>query len=331
MPCQQNITGPFLRHQFLGATVKSWTCSAGLNQEGTTVTIQLVEDTCPAYQGVVFNASNRVPELKTLTDSFVYPPVGTPVIFRYAMPDGAGGIDVDTGFEYAGFVRNWTESKDSNGNPIFNVQLGDAGFLLENLQVIMADNAENVPIQLNTLNAFGALQYTAAYLGSVCSTPGNPGAISPAVNDKGMVLADLIAMLHLLCSNNNVQLPEVNNYNPGGRIFYSVKPFDKTPTSDVLDSVVNEDEFLAFHLDLTDLPSMPSDYRVSGPTASVYDIVSEVCTDAGHDFYTELLPVRASGGTEFIIKIRTIDRTLNPVENAIPDFVNYKKTLYPDY
>ena len=331
MPCQQNITGPFLRHQFLGATVKSWTCSAGLNQEGTTVTIQLVEDTCPTYQGVVFNASNRVPELKTLTDSFVYPPVGTPVVFRYAMPDGAGGIDVDGGFEYAGFVRNWTESKDSNGNPVFNVQLGDAGFLLENLQVIMADNAENVPIQLNTLNAYGALQYTAAYLGSICTTPGNPGAISPAVNEKGMAYADLLEMLHLLCSNNNVQLPEVNNYNPGGRVFYSVKPFDTTPTSDVLASVVNEDEFLAFHLDLTDMPEMPSDYRVSGPTASVYDIISEACTDAGHDFYTELLPVRAAGQTELIIKIRTIDRTLNPVENAIPDFVNYKKGLYPDY
>ena len=331
MVCQQNITGPFLRHQFLGATVKSWTCSAGLNQEGTTVTIQLVEDSCPTYEGVVFNANTRVPELKTLSDNFVYPPVGTPVVFRYAMPNGAGGIDVDGGFEYAGFVRNWTESKDSNGNPVFNVQLGDAGFLLENLQVIMADNAENVPIQLNTLNAYGALQYTAAYLGSICTTPGNPGAISPAVNDKGMVYADLLAMLHLLCSNNNVQLPEVNNYNPGGRVFYSVKPFDTTPTSDVLASVVNEDEFLAFHLDLTDMPEMPSDYRISGPTASVYDIISEACTDAGHDFYTELLPVRAAGQTELIIKIRTIDRTLNPVENAIPDFVNYKKGLYPDY
>lgn len=331
MVCQQNITGPFLRHQFLGATVKSWTCSAGLNQEGTTVTIQLVEDSCPTYEGVAFNVDTRVPELKTLSDNFVYPPVGTPVVFRYAMPNGAGGIDVDGGFEYAGFVRNWTESKDSNGNPIFNVQLGDAGFLLENLQVIMADNAENVPIQLNTLNAYGALQYTAAYLGSICTTPGNPGAISPAVNEKGMAYADLLEMLHLLCSNNNVQLPEVDNYNPGGRVFYSVKPFGTTPTSDVLASVVNEDEFLSFHLDLTDMPEMPSDYRISGPTASVYDIISEACTDAGHDFYTELLPVRAGGQTELIIKIRTIDRTLNPVENAIPDFVNYKKGLYPDY
>ena len=45
-----------------------------------------------------------------------------------------------------------------------------------------------------------------------------------------------------------------------------------------------------FHLDLTNLPVPPDDYRISGTSVSVLDAVSQLCEDAGFEFFIDLIP-----------------------------------------
>ena len=44
---------------------------------------------------------------------------------------------------------------------------------------------------------------------------------------------------------------------------------------------------------------MANDYRITGPVASLTDIIDQVCQDAGCDYFVELLPVE----NELVIKV----------------------------
>lgn len=84
-----------------------------------------------------------------------------------------------------------------------------------------------------------------------------------------------------------------------------------------------------YELDLSELPVLPSYYRVSAQNKSVMEFIKEVCDAANHDFYfvNQIIPVTTGFGlTEQttdvnFIKVVTIDRNQAPTFGAITDFV----------
>ena len=82
-----------------------------------------------------------------------------------------------------------------------------------------------------------------------------------------------------------------------------------------------------YHLDLTNLPVPPDDYRVSGTNVSVLDAVSQLCEDAGFEFFIDLIPavVEHELGyfyTVLILKVRCVYRTAQPNLDAIENFID---------
>ncbi len=330
--CEQLINGPWLRHRFLGASVQNWSVSSALNQESTSVTVQLIED-CGTYSGVEYIAdpANPRPELVGTEDGFCKPPPGTPVIFRLAESTLAGTPDADKGFEYAGIVQNWNIQNDANGLAVISVQLTDPSFILDQIQVVCSDLAERMDSDLNVLNVFGSV-HAAASVGGFSACASSPaGGLNPAVGPNGILWSDLKDFLMYLTADSAPAGKQALNFgNPGGRIIYQIGKFDGDigPTDDCL---AVDDQKVEYLLDLHQMPIMPADYRLSLTTGSVLDIISEVCTDAGHDFWCELVPVVFGGEIKNIIKVRTIDRKIKAAEEQIRNFRDQKNALYPDY
>lgn len=72
-----------------------------------------------------------------------------------------------------------------------------------------------------------------------------------------------------------------------------------------------------YHVDLTSLPSISSDFRVGGENTTLLDFISEICTSASHDFYVSLV------GN--IIKIHTIDRSKPALIGGIESYISSKE------
>lgn len=66
-----------------------------------------------------------------------------------------------------------------------------------------------------------------------------------------------------------------------------------------------------YQLNLDELPSTPSGYRIKGPVISVMQLITQVCEESGHDFFIDFEP---SGNQ---IKLRTISRKQQPPSNYI--------------
>ena len=77
-----------------------------------------------------------------------------------------------------------------------------------------------------------------------------------------------------------------------------------------------------YFLDITRLPVLPDDYRVSGDNISLYEFIEDVCEAGSHDFFIEL-----SGN---VIVVRTVSRQSQPVLGLVNQFIEEQvnKGLY---
>lgn len=71
-----------------------------------------------------------------------------------------------------------------------------------------------------------------------------------------------------------------------------------------------------YKLNIDDLPSMPSGYRIKGPTISIMQLITQMCDESGHDFFIDFEP---SGNQ---IKVRTISRKQQPASNYIQKLIS---------
>lgn len=70
----------------------------------------------------------------------------------------------------------------------------------------------------------------------------------------------------------------------------------------------------SYRVDLSAIPQPPANYRISGDNLSILDIISHICTDAGCDFYVELV------GN--VIAVRVISRFNQPPLGTIFQLIN---------
>jgi len=132
------IYGPATQTLFCGCSVKSFTVSAGWNEQSSSLSVELVEDTCAGTK--VWWDENLDRNTGSIVDpGFIPPEPGCPIYFRIEEdPDGASEADRG-GFEYAGIVEGWTQRDGADGYPVYTVKATDPRIILENSQVILND------------------------------------------------------------------------------------------------------------------------------------------------------------------------------------------------
>lgn len=318
----QNTFGSFPQTLFCGASVLSFSASLGWNSQQSECTVTLVEDDCDGHERVYWDKFlNR--QTRTNADpGFTRPSIGAPAMFRIG------------DFEYAGLIQSWREVNSVNGKPTFEVKLVDPREVLEGTQIITSDYAGSVDQLYNVINVFGYMESFGVLCpqvvinGAVFGTPagGYGGAL---VNTNGMQWNRLKDGISLLTSAFPLQ---INQWSPYGRMVfkgaeatkdgYGVMGADDFDPSIIVNFPNHHGYISYFLVDLSEIPDAPSFWRVPGPSLNLLDLITQVCTTAGCDFYIELIPVRFGAGITKIIKIRTVSRNSQPLLGQIESFIN---------
>lgn len=317
-----NIYGPFQHTLFLGCSVQDFSVNAGFNGESSSLTVNIVRDNKASATGKIYYDSNLDQQITYDSDpGFSYPNVGSPAYFRIG------------DFEYCGIIQSYTEKNSGGENPAFTVKLTDPSIILDNCQVIVDSYAGPTNNIYNLINVYGFLESLGTpspqlTLGG--ATFGSPaGAFGFAqTNSRGTPWNKVKAALSTLLSSTN---PLDNAYALGGRIYYigadpsqvgyGLIPSDLVNWNIPVNFENNSPYIASYIIDLSELPFSSDLYRISGPSVSILDLVSQICADSGCEFYTELLPVKVGGAILKVIKVRVISRRVQANTNIIQNFI----------
>lgn len=174
-----NIYGPLEQTLFLGCSVIDYGGGVGWNEQSSTVTIHLVEDTCSGHTRYYWD-NNLDKQSTTAADPGFYgldrwqkadgtqysgdkisasdtlvressQIIGAPVYFRVG------------NFEYSGLVQAFEQNKNQSGYPIYSVTLVSPTEILKNTRIIIGDYAgpvgsANLGYPYNVINAFGFME-----------------------------------------------------------------------------------------------------------------------------------------------------------------------------
>jgi hypothetical protein len=86
-------------------------------------------------------------------------------------------------------------------------------------------------------------------------------------------------------------------------------------------SSIPDDEYCQFLLDLSDLPRLPDDYRISGPVISIIDLINQITEESGYDYHISFYPTSKNGILYNVIKVHTIQRLSQPRTNEIENTI----------
>lgn len=355
MACTGNQYGGFEHTLFLGCSVVSFAANAYNNQQSTEVTIELVEDDCvaPATDPKYYWDLGLIKRSTLDADpGFMgesVPIIGLPAYFRLG------------DFEFTGLIQSW-ERTENNGGIRYVVKLVSPVQILEDSQLILGEYAGSVTppsafilppsySPYNIINIFGYAEaqgllcpqysqiapgvYAPGDSGPDGATFGTPagGFGGSLLNPNGMPWSVIRDIFNVLVNANPI-IAGASAYSPHGRILhkgadivsfgspwtngYGILDFDRSP------NFVGE-TLCEYFVDISELPAVPSYYRFNQSEASILEIVSRICEDAGYDFYVELLPVQSaisSSGIVKFIKIRTISRINNPTFGILDTYIN---------
>lgn len=336
------IYGPITQTLFCGCSVKSFSVNAGWNEQASSLVVELVKDECEGFRVWWDEKLDRQTSNNMADPGFTKPEPGCAAYFRIEEdPDGATEADRG-GFEYCGIVEGWTESFDANGNPVYSIRITDPRVILENTQVIVGDYPGGTSGVWNMINAYGFVEG----LGTACDASEADAiggvtfdnTLGNIANDRGMNWNDVKCAVHTLTSavNRGLALSFYEDFCRDNRLVY-VGPNDGEENYGILrhDDVITEPIFATipnanlrkqyYFVDLTEIPFSPDYYRISGPNISLMEIISQVCQDAGCDYYLELLPIKTGPLLLKIIKVRVAVRSSQPTLDILDDFVTEKQ------
>lgn len=335
-----SMTGPFEQTLFLGCSIVSFTANAAWDNESSSMTVQLVKDDCITSK--VYWDVHLDKKTENIADpGFIgldYDIVGCPVYFRLGE------------FEFSGLVQKWEESNSSSGKPTYSVTIVDPRQLLENSKVILNDYAGGVSSTFNVFNVFGYLEsfgvnapqlslsggaYINGDINPDGATFGSPAAGfgGAQVNGGGMLWRNLVAGINILC--NSIPMA-TNQWSPYGRVTYKaintagygLLAYDRTYVANMggWPEVLETQYYAEYFLDLSELPSAPTYYRISGTSTDILNFITTLCNDAGYNFYIELVYVKnayalSPSGIAKFIKVRTVRRLSQPDLGIIADFI----------
>ena len=363
----QSLYGPYYQTRFCGASIMSFSVSAGWNEQTSELTVDLVEDCSTTNKRIEYGVDLEA-SVVTDADEFSQPHVGSAVYFRVGDELNESGEYVrnpEGGFEFTGLIQSWNRKNDTSGNPTYSVKLTDPRVILDQSHIIVSDLGEDVFVAPpdsnrgllavpNVINAYGWLEGLDAdcrnsfgtaptYINSVAVGSLTGGFGGADVNNRGMRWNLLKKALGILLASD--QIPYVitrspygrrvstDGYSPYGRLLYrgggnkqSAQTPGKTllPGSGVLGPTPEDGtgRRTSYIVDLTEIPFSPDHYRITGPTLTFTELITQVCEAAGCDYYVELLPVKGLGGINLVIKVRVVQRREQPKLGEIQDYVD---------
>ena len=304
---------------FLGLSIQSVSMNMGWNGQQSNISVTLIEDTCKPAAGrkkVYYPRPGSTAYWNFADPGFQTPTIGAPVYFRFE------------DFEFAGIVQSW-DLKDSPSGKIYSVSIADPRLLLENLTVIISDYADNVGSIPNLINPYGYLES----LGFPCAQQfingasfGSPaGAFGGANNNDQGTPYNLLrdATQALLCGVSN---PKFSPY--GFARYRGNNPVQGGPSMGIIPADDFDAQVIAdyngngygasYYVDISDIPFAPQYFRLAGPQDTLMNMISNVCTIAGCDFYIELL---ITPSLTKIIKVRTSKRKQQPTLGVIDQYL----------
>jgi hypothetical protein len=336
------IYGPLPQTLFLGCSVLSFSATIGWNGQASNLTVELVQDTCEGPRVWWDNNLQRQTSTNMADPGFIIPEPGCMVYFRMEEDSDETTEAARGGFEYAGIIQSWNEKYDAQGNPVYTVKITDARAILSNSQVIVNGHSGTTAGVWNLLNVYGFVEAlgsvicNATYSGTMGGFTSD-NAIGNIANDRGIVWNDVKCALSTMLSSTNRALANTTfgQFVRDARLMFSgpttgndgygIPKKDGTITDPLFTTLpyvnLNFHEYL---LDLTEIPFTPSFYRVK-ENDSVMNIISQVCEDAGCDYYIELLPFIVLGNIYKVIKIRTALRSNQPQLGRLDDFIAAKQ------
>lgn len=325
----QPIYGPYRQTLFLGLSVRDFTLSAGLNQQATNVTVNLVNDVCSGTRdyldsdfiwqtGVTFSTGDP---------GYNNPPLGSPVIFKIA--ESYSGIDdnnpeedrtiVEAGFEFAGVLQSYNTVSGPDGLDLVTVNLSSPNTILNGVQFIVDRLSDEIPDISGSLdvandklpNIFNVYGYLES-LGGGCLDYKDPftgaGVGSPAGGfgnsqrtERGIPWVWTKKAIQVLTGGKYASQNKKFALEPGTIRYPSgVGTYGSIPSTHyILD--INElpgernpnvdNQYGLSKQNNDDFAGLDNlQYKIVGPVISASDIISTVAEDAGYDYYIELLP-----------------------------------------
>lgn len=330
---------------FLGCSVIDFSCSLGLNEQPTEMSIRLIKDSCASPAGhskIYYDLSQPAasirqewtgpdPGLNSFgSNNDETPKLGSPVYFRVG------------DFEFMGLLQSWTKLNAQTDQDIFDVKLTSATEILAGCQVIIGDYAG--PIKgFNIFNVYGFEEYFNADTRAVSYTDPNAVVDGPIMgtfagvfggsssNTSGMTWNKIREGISILTSSlSPVNFLGYSDFSEVGRIIYfggqananfGLIPRDAVNANIGLVFGLSSD-LATYHLDLSEIPNVPDDYRIQGPNIDLLGLISHICNDFGLDFYIDLVPVKDGDILRKYIKVRTIIRTVQPDLNIVTRFIS---------
>ena len=279
---------------FFGASIMDFSVTLGYGEQSSSLTVRLVEDECEGTPRTYYQGHDRL----TLGNQSTLEEVSTTKPDKFLPPKVGSAVYFRmANYEFCGIFQSFTKSRGTGGKPVYTVTLLDPRELLAGVNLIIADEYTDAALTPNIINVFAIMEQ----YGIPCpSTEG--GAFGGAGSiEEGMPWNNIYKGLMISQS--------------GLSAFSGITP--KRPRMGNCE----------YHLDLTNLPVPPDDYRVSGTNVSVLDAVSQLCEDAGFEFFIDLIPavVEHELGyfyTVLILKVRCVDRTTQPNLDAIENFID---------
>ena len=323
----QPIYGPYRQTLFLGLSVRDFTLSAGLNQQATNVTVNLVNDVCSGTRdyldsdfiwqtGVSF--SNGDPGYNS-------PTLGSPVIFKIAESySGANDENpedrtiVEAGFEFAGILQSFNTVSGPDGLDLVTVNLSSPNTILNGVQFIVDRLSDEIPDISGSLdiandklpNIFNVYGYLES-LGGECLDYKDPftgaGVGSPAGGFGNSQRTE--RGIPWVWTKKAIQVLTGGKYTSQDKKFALEPGTIRYPSGVGTYGSIKSSHYI---LDISELPGERDpnvdnaygpiqddnefngldnlQYKIVGPVISASDIISTVAEDAGYDYYIELLP-----------------------------------------
>ena len=259
-------------------------------------------------------------------------------------------------FSFAGIIKNWEKNYDSGGL-VYNVDLESIDTILDDCHLILDKHSGSIFSKPGSSFYGGPSYYvenSVPYHGDISQgnipnvfniygfleswSLGDFGGSNK--NDNGISANLIIDALSVLTSSNpddnsdfGSHLERRRAFSPFGRMLLKVPQLEKSylRISEGLTNgwgmgfmpVTRDSNGVARHhlcLDLSELPRMPVDYRISESTISIMQLIQKITNDSGLDFYFEIIPFAIDGQrAEIMLKLKTIFRSQQISTTTIKD------------
>lgn len=298
------------------------------------------------YPGTIFRASSSIPSPFGLLNRFGMPSnnIGDRVgqafgldatLSDYNEADFVGKIaegnipNVFNVYGYLQTVDGWGKHDINEQGTLANDILGSIDDLINNSQsAVISPDQPQQPLLIDArFSPYGRILGKAPALikdpNNIWSTDLPSGSIVRFLTD---IYTTVNPLSHEFYKLTEVEIDPPTNgiasYQTLSRVDYTQNRYSNTQPLNLnhmglLPAYTSSDGSIKqqYTLDITDLPTVPKDYRVKGPVISILDFVQNICDINNYDFFVDF---ESSGNA---IKIRTVSRQNQPPNNYISQLI----------